>query len=272
MRVGFIGLGSQGAPMARRIIEAGIPTTLWARRAASLEPFAGTPASVAASPAALAAASDLVCVCVAADTDVTDVVAGPQGILSGLRDGGVVAVHSTVHPQTCRSLAAQAKATGATVVDAPVSGGGPAAAEGRLLVMVGGDPAAVEFCRPVFATYADPIVYLGPVGAGQLTKLLNNVLFTANLATVASTLALGGALGVDPGRLAEVISHGTANSFALSRIADAGGTLDRIAAHAGTLLRKDVRLVADLAGTAQAPTGVVLAAADAALDLMNCPR
>jgi 3-hydroxyisobutyrate dehydrogenase len=272
MRVGFIGLGSQGAPMARRIIEAGHPTTLWARRPASLEPFAGTPASVAASPAALAAASDLVCLCVVADADVAEVVAGAQGVLAGLGDGGVIAVHSTVHPDTCRELAGKARAQGADLVDAPVSGGGGAAAAGRLLVMVGGEPAAVEFCRPVFAAYADPVVHMGPLGAGQLTKLLNNVLFTANLATVASTLALGRGLHVDPGRLAEVISHGTANSFALGRIADAGGTLDRIAAHAGTLLRKDVGLVADLAAATGTGGGAVLAAADAALDLMNHPR
>jgi len=272
MRVGFIGLGSQGAPMARRIIDAGYATTLWARRPATLEPFAGTPAKVAASPAELAAASDLVCVCVVNDADVEEIVAGGHGVLAGLRDGAVIAVHSTVHPDTCRRLAAEARTHGVQVVDATVSGGGAAAAEGRLLIMVGGEPATVDFCRPVFATYAEPIVHMGPVGSGQLAKLLNNVLFTANLATAAGALALGRELEVDPHRLAEVISHGTANSFALGRIASAGGTLDRIAAHAGKTLLKDIKLMAALAEAADVPTGIVVTAADAALAQMSHPR
>ena len=102
------------------------------------------------------------------------------------------------------------------MIDAPVSGGAPAVAEGRLLVMVGGDDDVVERCRPVFASYADPIVHLGALGSGQTTKLLNNLLFTANLGTAASTLALGEALGVLPDRLTEVISRGSGNSFALN--------------------------------------------------------
>jgi 3-hydroxyisobutyrate dehydrogenase len=272
MRVGFIGLGSQGAPMARRIVDAGYPVTLWARRPATLEPFAGTPAKVADSPADLAASSDLVCICVVSDADVEEVVAGERGVLAGLGTGGVIAVHSTVHPDSCRRLAGQAEALGMRLIDAPVSGGGPAAAAGRLLVMAGGDEATVEFCRPVFATYGDPIVHLGPVGAGQVTKLLNNVLFTAHLGAAASLLGLGQALGIDPLRLAGVISHGSGNSFALERVAAAGGTLEQIAGHAGPLLRKDVGLIADLAAAAGAPGGTVLAAADDALALMNAER
>lgn len=272
MRVGFIGLGSQGGPMARRIAEAGYPLTLWARRPATLAPYAGTPATIAASPAELAAASDLVCLCVVDDADVEQVLTGERGVLAGLRRGGVLAVHSTVHPDTCRRLAARAGAQGVTLIDAPVSGGGVAAAEGRLLVMAAGDPAVVDACRPVFATYADPVLHLGPVGSGQVAKLLNNVLFTANLATAASVLALGRELGVDPAALAGVVGHGSGASFALSRVADADGTLDRIAAHAGTVLHKDIRLAASLADAAGAAGGPVLAAADAALALMNHPR
>ncbi|MGW5375660.1 NAD(P)-dependent oxidoreductase [Nocardia sp. NPDC003999] len=272
MRVGFIGLGSQGAPMARRIVEGGYPTTLWARRPASLEPFADTPAATAESPAALAAHSDLVCLCVVGDADVREVVTGENGVLTGLAPGSIVAVHSTVHPDTCRKLAELAAPQQVTVIDAPVSGGGPAAAEGRLLVMVGGATDAVERSRPVFETYANPIVHLGGIGAGQATKLLNNLLFTANLATAAGTLALGQGLGISPDRLGEVITHGTANSFALGRIVSAGGTLDRLAAHAGDLLRKDVGLVAGLAEAAGITPGIVLGAADATLGLMNRQR
>jgi 3-hydroxyisobutyrate dehydrogenase len=271
MRIGFIGLGSQGGPMARRIIEAGYPTTLWARRPASLEPFVDTAAKAAGSPAELAADSDLVCLCVVGDADVEEVTNGDEGLLAGLKPGSVIAVHSTVDPNTCRELAKKAGAQGVSVIDAPVSGGGQAAAKGRLLVMAGGDPDVLQRCRPVFETYADAIVHLGDLGSGQTTKLLNNLLFTANLGTAATTLSLGQALAVSPDGLTEVISRGSGNSFALNALGGIGG-LDRLADYAGSLLQKDVRLVADLADGAAAAPGIVLDAADATLTLMKHPR
>lgn len=271
MRVGFIGLGSQGGPMARRIVEEGFETTLWARRPESLEPYADTAAKTAATPAELAAASDLVCLCVVGDDDVRQLLEGQEGILAAMSPGGIVAVHSTVHPDTCRDLSEKAAAQGVSLIDAPVSGGGMAAAARRLLVMAGGDADAVERARPVFATYADPIVHLGGVGSGQTTKLLNNLLFTANLATAKSALELGQALGVDAARLGEVITHGTANSFALGRITG-GGTFELLAAHAAGLLHKDVSLIANLATAADTEPGIVLDAADATLAMMQRPR
>lgn len=271
MRVGFIGLGSQGAPMARRIVDAGYPTTLWARRPATLEPFTATDAILADSPADLAAASDLVCLCVVGDSDVEEVTAGPHGVLAGIKPGGVIAVHSTVHPRTCRELANKAAAVDVSVLDAPVSGGGPAAAEGRLLVMVGGDAQVVSCCRPVFETFADSVVHLGELGSGLTTKLLNNLLFTANLGTAASTLSLADALGVAPDGLGEVVSRSSGNSFALNAIRGIGG-LDRLAGHAGALLRKDLRLLVDLADDAAVQAGAVLDAADAALAFMGHSR
>lgn len=272
MHIGFIGLGSQGAPMARRIIDAGYPTTLWARRPASLEPFTDTAAKVAGSPADLAAASDLICLCVIGDADVEELTGGENGLLSAAKPDSVIAVHSTVHPNTCRQLAEKAGPQGVSVIDAPVSGGGPAAAEGRLLVMVGGGADVVERCRPVFETYADPVIHLGDLGSGQTTKLLNNLLFTANLGTAAATLSLGKALGVLPDRLTEVISRGSGNSFALNALGGDPAGLDRLAGLAGTLLQKDVRLVADLADAAAVSGGAVLNAADATLALMDHPR
>jgi 3-hydroxyisobutyrate dehydrogenase-like beta-hydroxyacid dehydrogenase len=272
MHVGFIGLGSQGGPMAGRIIDAGFPTTLWARRPTSLEPFAGTTAEVARSPAELAAASDLVCLCVVGDADVEEVATGENGVLTGLEPGGVIAIHSTVHPKTCHALAKRAAAQGVSVIDAPVSGGAPAVTERRLLVMVGGDADVVERCRPVFESYADPIVHLGDLGSGQTAKLLNNLLFTANLGTAASTLAIGAALGVLPARLSEIISRGSGNSFALNVLGGDTGGLDRLAGMAGALLQKDVRLVADLTDSATVPGGAVLDAADATLSMMKHPR
>lgn len=272
MRVGFIGLGSQGGPMARRIVEGGYETTLWARREASLEPYADTAAKTASSPAELAAASDLVCLCVVGDDDVREVLGGENGVLAGLSPGGIVAIHSTIHPDTCRELSETAAAQGVSVIDAPVSGGGPAAAEGTLLVMVGGEEEVVDRCRPVFATYADPIVHLGPLGSGQVTKILNNLLFSANLGSAITTLELGDALGVPRDKLCEVLNRGSAVSKALGSIAVFGGTLEGLAPIAGGLLQKDVRHAASLAAHASAPEGAVFTAADAALKSMDHPR
>ncbi len=271
MRIGFIGLGSQGGPMARRIVDAGHSTTVWARRPASLEQFAGTAAMVAGSPADLAAESDLVCLCVGDDADVAEVAGGENGVLSALKPGSVIAVHSTVHPGTIRRLADEAVAGGISVVDAPVSGGGPAAAAGRLLVMAGGDADVVERCRPVFESYANLVVHVGDLGSGQTTKLLNNLLFTAHVGTAAGALTLGEALGISPDRLTQVMSHSSGASFALNVVGAPGG-LGLLAGHPAALLQKDVRLVADLAAGAAAHGGAAQDAADAALKLLEHPR
>jgi 3-hydroxyisobutyrate dehydrogenase-like beta-hydroxyacid dehydrogenase len=272
MRVGFIGLGSQGAPMARRIVEGGYELTLWARRPTAVEPYADTAAKVATTPAELGAASDLVCLCVVGDDDVKQVLEGDTGVLAGLAPGGMIAIHSTVHPDTCREIAKLAADTGISVIDAPVSGGAPAASEGTLLVMVGGDEDVVEECRPVFATYADPIVHLGPLGSGQVAKILNNLLFSANLGSAISTLELGESLGVSRDKLCEVVNRGSATSKAIGSIAAFGGSLERLAPIAGALLQKDVRHAASLARDASAPEGSVFTVADTALTLMNHPR
>jgi 3-hydroxyisobutyrate dehydrogenase-like beta-hydroxyacid dehydrogenase len=272
MRVGFIGLGSQGGPMARRIVEGGYQTTLWARRAASLEPYADTTAKTAGTPAELAAASDLVCLCVVGDDDVREVLYAENGVLAGLAKGGIVAIHSTVHPNTCAEVAEKAAAQGISVIDAPVSGGAPAVEDGKLLVMVGGEEETAERCRPVFATYADPIVHLGPLGSGQVTKILNNLLFTANLGSALSTLQLGESLGIPRVRLAEVLNNGSATCKALASISAFGGTVEALAPIAGALLQKDVRHAATIAATASAPEGSVFTAADTALESMGHPR
>src|SRR5262249_62190883 len=115
------GAGRQAAPMASRIAESESQTPPWARREASLEPYADTAAKTAGSPAELAAASDLVCLCVVGDDDVREVLYGESGVLAGLAEGGIVAIHSTVHPDTCRESAEKAAAHGVSVIDVPVS-------------------------------------------------------------------------------------------------------------------------------------------------------
>ena len=167
-RVGFIGLGSQGGPMARRIVDAGYPTTLWARRRESLEPFADTAATIAATPAELGAATDVVAVCVVDDAGVNDVLRGPDGVLSTLAPGSVVIVHSTVHPHTCVRL--QDDFPAITVIDAPVSGGGHQAAAGELMVMVGGPADVVEHCRPILATFGNPVLHSARSGRAKRSR------------------------------------------------------------------------------------------------------
>ena len=276
-RVGFIGLGSQGGPMARRIIEAGFPTTLWARRPETLAPYAGTAAATAGSPAEVGAASDIACVCVVDDAGVEEVVAGPGGLLDGMRPGGLVAVHSTVHPDTCVRLAERAGERGVALIDAPVSGGGPAAESGTLLVMTGGDGAQADRAGPVFATYGDPVVHLGPVGAAQRAKLVNNVLFAAHLGVALHAFALARGLDIDPGGMSTVLEHGSGRSYGAGVVAGMGFTLDPLVDIAGPLLRKDARLVAELVrttGTEGAGTGAesMFAAVDDALKSLKHPR
>jgi 3-hydroxyisobutyrate dehydrogenase-like beta-hydroxyacid dehydrogenase len=206
------------------------------------------------------------------DAGVEEVVAGAGGLLHGMRPGGIVVVHSTVHPETCRTLAARAAARGITLLDAPVSGGAPAAEEKRLLVMAGGDREAFDRARPVFETYGDPVVHLGPVGCGQRAKLLNNLVLAANMGVADSAYELARGLGVEPAQLALVLAHGSGSSFAAALLARAGCSAAPMADHTGRLLRKDARLVADLAEAAGLKPGTVLAAADAALTAMAHPR
>jgi 3-hydroxyisobutyrate dehydrogenase len=269
LRGGFIGLGSQGGGMARRQIACGIPTTLWARRPEVLADFPG--AAGVGTPAELAAASDVVSICVVDDAGVDAVLGGPDGVLAGLTPGAVVAVHSTVHPDSCRRWADDVAAAGGTFLDAPVSGGGAVAEEGRLLVFVGGDAAAVERARPVLATYGDPVVHLGPVGAGQLAKLVNNVVFTAHLALAEDALALAAGLGLDARALLEVLQRGSGASFAASVIVRQGSA-QPMREVAGPLLRKDVGIIDALAAGVGAPVGALVEVADRLLALLGQER
>lgn len=266
-RVGFVGLGSQGGPMARRIIEAGFPTTLWARRPASVEAFADTAASLAPSLADLGAASDVLGVCVVDDAGVDEVLRGPDGALGAMADGAVVVVHSTVHPATCLRL--QEDFPALHVIDAPVSGGGHKAAAGELLVMAGGPAAVVDRCRPVLETFGDPVLHLGPLGSGQEAKVLNNTVFAAQLALAAEVYELAAARRLDPDAVAQVLAGGSGRSYAADVVAGGGYDLTGLAPFAGELLAKDVGILVDQG----APTGSALVtAADAALRRMAVAR
>jgi 3-hydroxyisobutyrate dehydrogenase len=250
--------------MAHRIIAAGYETTLWARRAETLEPFQGSGAAFAATPAELAVASDLVCLCVVNDADVEQVI---DDLLPGLAPGSVIAVQSTVHPETCIRLADAVATRDVTLIDAPVSGGAPAAEAGQLVVMVGGDAATYERCKPVFDTYGDPVVHVGPLGSGQLVKLVNNVVFIAHLGVANDAYVLGEHLGIDRSALFTILSRGSGNSFGLGIMS--GRTLPEMGALAGSLLRKDVDIVAAVAAERGAEAGRLIDVANDAVDRME---
>lgn len=249
--VGFIGLGSQGAPMARRIFDAGFELTVWARRAATLEEFA-TDCAVADDPTGLGTAVDVACLCVLADRDVLDV--GAQ-VLEGLRPGSTLIVHSTVHPDTIRTLADTAAGQDVAVLDAPVSGGAPAASAGELVTVVGGDADVLERCRSVLAAHSNQIIHIGDLGAGQLAKILNNGLFYAQAGLGQAAFELADRWHLDRDALGTFIGSGSGRSFALGiarmlpRPSDFGG-----------LLAKDVGLLESLASPDPAADAITAAA------------
>jgi 3-hydroxyisobutyrate dehydrogenase len=268
-RAGFIGLGSQGAGMAQRIIEQGVPTTLWARRAPSLEPFAGT-AAFAVDPVELGRASDVVGICVTDGAAVRDVTLGPRGVLAGMAEGSVLALHSTIGTDECTAIADAAATRGVHVIDAPVSGGGAVAAQGRLTVYVGGTDDAAARARPVLETYGDPVFHMGPLGSGLRTKLLNNSLNAAHFALAHDAFAVGAALGLDPTSLGDALRSGSGRSFSLEVFVGLR-SFGPIADHVGPIMAKDIDLFErETAGVAD--RAALLETADRFLLLMGHPR
>ena len=245
--VGFIGLGSQGAPMARRIVAAGYPLVLWGRRPESLLPFRDSGASTAASITELGARAEHVGICVVDDAGVQAVCAE---LIPAMRPGSRIAVHSTVHPRTVIDLAGRAAAREIALVDAPVSGGGPAASSGTLTVMTGGDEQVLAAARPIFATFAGLIIRVGDVGAGQMAKLLNNALMAVHMAAAHHALAAGEALNLDRAALCELVKASSGRSFGF----EVYSRLPHPAAfgHGARLLAKDMRLLGELLGAERA--------------------
>jgi 3-hydroxyisobutyrate dehydrogenase len=242
-RTGFIGLGSQGGAIARRMVEGGYELALWARRPDTLDPFRDTTATFAESVAQLGSECDHVGVCVVDDEGVKDICAQ---LIPAMKSGSRIVIHSTVHPQTCILLARQAAEKGISLIDAPVSGGGQGATAGTLTVMVGGEAEAVEAARPIFETFAGLIVHLGEVGAGQLAKLVNNSLMAAHVALGYEALVAGSALGIDKGALVELVRASSGRSFGFevaSRLPEPSAF-----AHGAKLLAKDVRLLGEVLG------------------------
>jgi len=255
--------------MARRIVEEGFPLTIWARRLQTVEPFNDTSATVVSSPAEVGAQSEIVGICVFSDDDVRDVLVGSGGVLAGMSPGGLVAIHSTVHPRTCAEVAEHAADRGIAVIDAPVSGGGAAAAARKLLVMTGGDELDVNRCRPVFDTFADPVVHVGPLGAGQMAKVMNNLLLAANLAVAIDVFALAAELRIDLSGLGEVLVHGSGSSKAAAMVVASGFNYDELRRGTSPYFTKDIGILLDIAegsGVAE-PESLVAVARRALPDL-----
>ncbi|AYJ85279.1 NAD(P)-dependent oxidoreductase (plasmid) [Sphingomonas paeninsulae] len=239
-RVGFIGLGNQGAPIAERIARADYDLTLWARRPESLQILAGK-AKVAGSITELAASVDILCICVVDDAGVRDVC---DAALVAMTPGSMIAIVSTVHPDTCRSIGKAAALRRIAVIDAPVSGGAIAALAGTLTVMMGGSQADCARFAPLAETFASLVVRLGEIGSGQAAKLINNALLTANLMLAHEAAFCGSVLGLESAALSRVIAASSGNSEAhaiLSRLPDLQSF-----AHGARLLAKDVDLFAAL--------------------------
>jgi 3-hydroxyisobutyrate dehydrogenase len=241
--VGFVGLGSQGGPIARRIVESGYPLLLWARRADALASFKDTSAEAVASIAEMGARAEHVGVCVLDDAGVRQVCGQ---LIPAMAPGGRIAIHSTVHPNTVIELAKQATARRIALIDAPVSGGGPAAAARTLTVMIGGDEEAIAAARPIFETFGALIVRVGDVGAGQMAKLVNNALMAAHLAMAHYGLSAGAALGLDLTALREIVKVSSGRSYGF----EVYGRLPAASAfgHGAKLLAKDVRLLGEVLG------------------------
>lgn len=269
--VGFIGLGDMGGAMAQRIIDAGFPTVLWARRPEVLAAFKGPNVEHAETPADLASRVDMVGVCVWADDDVRRVLEGDDGLFAGAKPGTVIAIHSTISPAVCRELAQSAAERDLIVLDVPVSGGHDVALAGSLTVAVGGDADAAERCRPVFEAYGDPVIYVGPVGAAQSVKLINNALLAANLAVADDALAIGAALGVPGDAIAQWLRSGSGRSYALDVAMGVRASQD-VRDAARPALEKDVHaLAADVPTRDGVGARSLLDAAEEAIRRMTDP-
>jgi 3-hydroxyisobutyrate dehydrogenase-like beta-hydroxyacid dehydrogenase len=242
-RIGFAGIGIMGSGMASNLIAKGHPLTVWNRTRAKAEAIKG--AAVADTLEDLAAAVDIIMICVADSPDVVAVVEG--GLLSGLRAGQIIVDHSTISPAVTRNLAERVAAKGVGWIDAPVSGGSEGALKGILSTMVGGSAEDLARVRPYLESYSTTITHVGPIGSGQLVKLVNQILVVGNQMAVSEALLFARRAGLDLEATLNAVKGGAAGSWMLANrgpqmIADdwrPGFTID--------LQQKDLRLVLDAA-------------------------
>jgi 2-hydroxy-3-oxopropionate reductase len=211
-RVGFIGLGIMGMPMARNLMEAGYELTVHNRSPEKAEELGKEGATVAASPKEATQKSDIVITMLPDSPQVREVVAGEDSVLEGISEGALLIDMSTISPVVTEELAEAVKEKGASMLDAPVSGGDVGAIEGTLSIMVGGEEGDFERAKPLFEAMGKTITHVGPVGAGQVTKAANQVVVALTIEAVAEALVLGSAGGVSPEKVLDVLSGGLASN------------------------------------------------------------
>ena len=215
MKVGFVGLGLMGRPMALNLLKGGHQVTVWARRAEATAPLVSAGAKTAASISALAAGVEVVVSCVGDGPDVEAVHLGENGVIAGGKPGLVAIDMSTIPPGTARKVAAALAEKDIAFLDAPVSGGTVGAEAGSLSIMVGGEAAAFAKALPVLQSMGKNIVHIGESGAGQVTKACNQIVVGLNTLAVAEAFCFARKAGVDPAKMREALLGGFAYSRAL---------------------------------------------------------
>ena len=211
-KVGFIGLGIMGKPMAKNLMEAGYELVLYNRTLEKAEALAEDSAEVAANPREVAENSETIVTMLPDSPDVRDVVVGEGGVLEGMREGALLVDMSTISPVVTEELAEKLKERGASMLDAPVSGGDVGAIEGTLSIMVGGSEEDFERAKPLFEVMGKTVNHVGPTGAGQVTKAANQVVVALTIEAVSEALVLGSKGGVAPEKILDVLSGGLAGN------------------------------------------------------------
>ena len=246
-KVGFIGLGIMGQGMARNILKAGFPLTVWNRTISKAETLAEAGALVADSPADVAAQCEVIVICVSDTPDVEAVMHGDTGVLAGLKAGSIVIDCSTISPIVTRELSELAAKKGAAMLDAPVSGGSEGAAQGTLSIMVGGETDTFTRALPVLEAMGKKITHVGTSGAGQTVKLVNQILVVSTILGLGEALLFAQAGGVDLEKTLEAVSAGAAGSWTLSNRGPQVIRRDWSPGFMIDLQQKDVRLVLEAA-------------------------
>ncbi len=248
-RVGFIGLGNMGKPIAINVAKAGFDLMVYDLRPEPMRELAAVGAKSARSAQEIGAHGEIIELVVVDDAQVEAVTFEEGGVLSTAKPGTIIAIHSTVHPRTVRNVAALAQAKGITVIDAEVSGGERGAYAKTLCYMVGGDKRAFEKCRPVFATSGANIFHLGELGAGAITKLAHNLIVYVNMLAASEGMRLAQKAGVDVTAMEQVVHAGAAQS----RVADHWSQQRKLGEGYTTgphglmqLIHKDLRLALEL--------------------------